>query len=149
MVRATKPDGSEVEVTISNRTILRVIGAAILAIVFFAAVRASVHTLTLIGAALFLSLALNAPVRWLSNRLPGRRRGNRGLATGLSIGIVVILLGTFLALIVPPLVGQTGRFIRQAPSLVAQTRDQNSSVGKFIRQHHLQSQVDRFSQQLS
>ena len=144
-----KPWASEVEVTISNRTILRIIGAAILAILFFAAVRASAHTLTLIGASLFLALALNAPVRWLSDHLPGKRRGNRGLATGISIGIVVLLLAAFLALIVPPLVKQTGNFIRQAPSLVAQTRDQNSSVGKFIRQHHLQGQVEKLSKQLS
>jgi predicted PurR-regulated permease PerM len=139
----------DVEFTVSNRTILRVIVAAILAIVFFAAVRHSVHTLTLIGAALFLSLALNAPVRALAEHLPGKRRGNRGLATGLSIGIVVLVFGAFLALVVPPLVRQTGDFVQEAPTLVEQVRDQNSGVGKFIRQHHLQTQVDQLSHQLS
>jgi predicted PurR-regulated permease PerM len=142
----TAPD---VEFTVSNRTILRVIVAAILAIVFFAAIRHSVHTLTLIGAALFLSLALNAPVRALAEHLPGKRRGNRGLATGLSIGIVVLVFGAFLALVVPPLVRQTGDFVQEAPTLVEQVRDQNSGVGKFIRQHHLESQVDQLSHQLS
>jgi len=149
MVRSNAPEGSEVEFTVSNRTISRIIIAALLAIILFAAVRRSAHTLTLIGISVFLSLALNGPVRWLSEHLPGKRRGSRGLATGLSIGIVLVLLGTFLALVVPPLVGQTSRFIRQAPSLVEEVRDQNSGVGKFIRQHHLQGQVDKVSHQLS
>jgi len=150
MLRSKNSDtAEEIEFTVSNRTILRIIIAAILAILFFGAVGRSAHTLTLIGVSLFLSLALNAPVRWLADHLPGKRRGNRGLATGLSIGIVLILLGTFLALIVPPLVDQTSSFIRQAPGLVEQVHDQNSSVGKFVRQHHLESQIDKLSHQLS
>ncbi len=150
MLHSNIPDASEeVEFIISNRTIFRIIVAALLAILFFAAVRRSVHTLTLIGVSLFLSLALNGPVHWLADHLPGKRRGNRGLATGLSIGIVLVLLGSFLALIVPPLVDQTSTFVHQAPGLVEQVHDQNSSVGKFIRQHHLQDQVDKFSHQLS
>ena len=149
MVRSNDSNSSEVEFTVSNRTIFRVIGSAVLAFLVVMAVRRTQHTLTLIGAALFLSLALNAPVHWLSEHLPGKRRGNRGLATGLSIGIVALVLGAFLYLIVPTLVRQTGDFIRQAPSLVGEVRDQNSSVGIFIRKHHLQSQVDKVSQQLS
>jgi predicted PurR-regulated permease PerM len=148
-LRHAAADTTEVEFTVSNRTIFRVIGAVITAIIIFAAVRQSAHTLTLIGVAVFLSLALNAPVRWLSQHLPGKRRGSRGLATGISIGIVLLLLGLFLALIVPPLVEKTNSFVRQAPSIVEQARDQNSGVGKFIRQHHLQGQVDHLSKQLS
>lgn len=149
MFRSTKSDNSEVEVTISNRTIFRIVAAAIGSIVFFGAVAHSRHTLTLIGAALFLSLALNGPVHWVSQHLPGKRRGNRSLATGLSIGIVLILLGAFLAVIVPPLVNQTSKFVQEVPGVVSQTRDQNSAFGKFIREHHLQSQVDKLSKQLS
>lgn len=149
MARSNGADTTEVEVLISNRTILRVIVAAILAIVFVVAVRRSEHTLTLIGVSVFLSLALNAPVHWLADRLPGRVKGNRGFATGVSIVIVLVLLGAFLSVIVPPLVNQTSKFIHEAPTLVEQVRDQNSSFGKFIRQHHLQNQVDKVSQQLS
>lgn len=148
-VRSNNSENPEVEITISNRTIFRIIASTVLAIVVVVAVRHAAHTLTLIGAALFLSLALNAPVHWLSEHLPGKRRGNRGLATGLSIGIVLIVLGTFLALIVPHLVHQTSDFIRQAPSLVDEVHDQNSSVGVFIHKHHLQSQVDQITHQLS
>jgi predicted PurR-regulated permease PerM len=142
-------DTGEIEFTVSNRTIFRIIAAAILAVVFFAAIKHSIHTLTLIGAAIFLSLALNAPVHWLADNLPGRVKGNRSFATGLSIIIVLVLLGAFLWVIVPPLVNQTNKFVRQVPSLVEQVHDQNSSAGKFIRDHNLQSQIDKLSHQLS
>lgn len=140
---------SKTEITISNRTIFRIIGAVIATVLLFMAVRRSAHTLTLIGVALFLSLALNAPVRWLAARLPGSFKGNRSFATGVSIVVVLIFLGSFLWLIVPPLVNQTNRFIRQAPALVEEVRSQDSSVGKFVRQHHLQGQIDKVSHQLS
>jgi predicted PurR-regulated permease PerM len=149
MARTTVTEPAEIEVTISNRTIFRIIVSALLAILFFAAVGHSVHTLTLIGAALFLSLALNGPVHWLADHLPGRVKGNRSFATGVSIVIVLVLLGAFLWVIVPPLVNQTTKFVQQAPALVEQVHDQNSTVGKFIRDHNLTGQVDKLSKQLS
>jgi predicted PurR-regulated permease PerM len=149
MLRSKVSETSEVEFTVSNRTILRVVMAAVIAIVLFAAIRRSAHTLTLIGVALFLSLALNAPVQWLSLRLPGKRRGSRGLATGLSILIVLLLLGGFLAVVLPPLVSQTNKFIQDAPGIVSQVHDKNSSFGKFIREHHLEGQANKLSRQLS
>lgn len=139
----------EVEVVISNRTIFRIIASAIVAILLFAAVRNSLHTLTLIGVALFLSLALNGPVHALSQRLPGNFRGNRSLATGVSIAVVLILLGAFLALIVPPLVKQTSHFVQEAPKVLSQVHDQNSGLGKFIREHKLEGQVNKLSKQVS
>jgi predicted PurR-regulated permease PerM len=140
---------NQVEVTISNRTIFRIIGAAILAVLAVVAVRRSVHTLMFIGVAVFLSLALNAPVHWLASHLPGRVKGSRSFATGVSILVVLLMLGAFLWVIVPPLVSQTTKFVNQVPTLVENTHDQNSSIGKFIRQHNLQGQVDKLSGELS
>jgi predicted PurR-regulated permease PerM len=145
----TSTDEDKLEITVSNRTIFRVIGATILAMLAVVAVRRSAHSLMLIGVALFLSLALNAPVRWLASRLPGRAKGSRSFATGVSIVVVLLLLGVFLWLIVPPLVSQTTKFVKQVPSLVESTRDQNSGVGKFVRQHNLEGQVDKLSHELS
>lgn len=142
-------DAEEVEFTVTNRTILRVAVAVMLAVVFFTAVKHSIHTLTLIGAALFLSLALNGPVRGLAEHLPGRIKGNRGTATGISITVVLALLGVFLWAIVPPLVRQTSSFVQDAPALIRQVHDQNSGLGAFVRQHHLESQINKLSDQLS
>jgi len=139
---------NEIEVTVSNRTIIRVIVAAIIAIVLFAAINRVAYMLTLIGAAIFLALALDGPVRWLAARLPGKAKGNRNFATGLSIAVVLILLGAFLAVIVPPLVKQTSDFIKDVPHLVSSVQDQNSSLGKFVRDHNLQGEVSKVSDQL-
>ncbi len=139
----------EVALTISFQTYVRLALLVIATITLLAAVHKAAHALLLIFAAFFLALALNAPVYWLSKQLPGKRRGSRSLATTLSFLIVVLLLGAFLAGIVPPLVRQTNSFIHAAPALVRDFRGQDSATGKFIRRYHLQNEVNSVSDQLS
>src|ERR1700712_1677310 len=112
MPRFFSKDTADFEVTVSNKTVFRIVLLVAISIILFAAVRQMGHTLVLIGVAIFLSLALNAPVNWLSLHLPGKRRGSRGLATGISIVIVLIIIGAFLAAIAPPLVKQTTSFVK-------------------------------------
>lgn len=137
------------ELTVSNRTILRVLGLVLGSLILLAAVRRAAHALILIFTAFFLALALNHPVHWLAAHLPGRRRGNRTLATAASFLTVVILIGAFLASVVPPLVQQTGSFVQQAPQFVSSVRDENSSLGRVVRRYGLQDDLNRFSSQLS
>ena len=135
----------------SNRTILRVIGMIVLAVVGFLAIRMSLTVLTWIGTAMFLALALNAPVHWLASRLPqGKaKKDRRSLATAVSIFVIVVALAGFLAAVIPPVAKQTTSFIKTTPTLVREIKDENSTVGSFIRRYNLQAQVDKFSQQLS
>jgi predicted PurR-regulated permease PerM len=150
MSRSRQPeDIPEVSLTISTRTFVRIVLLIVGTIILLAALHKATHALVLIFGAFFLSLALNGPVYWLSQRIPGKRKGSRSLATTLSFLIVIILLGAFFAGIVPPLVRQTQSFIHAVPHLVQEFRNQNSPVGKLIRKYHLQSQVTKFSQQLS
>lgn len=139
----------EVEITISNRTVLRVIGTVIAAVLFLAALRAASHALVLIFTAFFLALALNAPVHWIAEHLPGKRRGSRTLGTAISFLIVIAFLAAFIASLVPPLVRQTNTFIDAAPTIVQNVQDENSSLGNFIRRYNLEDQVTKFSSQLS
>jgi predicted PurR-regulated permease PerM len=129
--------------------VVRLIALVIGAFILVMALHRAAHALLLLFAAFFLALALNAPVSWVSRHLPGKKRGSRALATSVSFLIVVIVLGAFIASIVPPLVRQTENFINAAPHLVQDFRSQNSAVGKFIRHYHLQGQVNSFSTQLS
>lgn len=136
-------------ITVSTRTIIRVL---ILVFVWFVALTAlhrATHALLLIFTAFFLALALNGPVYWLAQHLPGKRRGSRPLATGLSFLVLLLFIVGFLVSILPPLIHQTNNFIQAAPRLVADAHDQNSSLGHFIDSHHLQGSVDTFSRQLS
>lgn len=139
----------EAEITVSNRTVIRVLALVMASYIFLSAIKTATHALTLIFIAFFLALALNGPVHWLAIRLPGKRRGNRSLATGLSFFVVLALLIGFIASIVPPLVRQTSSFLNAAPGLVKDARDENTSVGRTIRKYKLESQVDKFATQLS
>ncbi len=138
----------QVEVTLSNLTIIRVLVLVILSFLFLAAFRKASHPLILIFTAFFLSLALNAPVHWLAQRLPGKSRGSRTMATALSFFVIIALLLGFIASLVPPLTRQTNTFIDAAPGLVEDLRDENSSLGRFVRRYRLEDQVDKFSGQL-
>jgi predicted PurR-regulated permease PerM len=139
----------EVAITITNETFVRLALLTVGTIVLLLSVRKASHALLLVFTAFFLALALNGPVHWVSRHLPGKRRGSRSLATSLSFLIVILLLGGFIASIAPPLIRQTNSFINAAPQLVSEFRDQNSPAGRFIRNHHLEKQVNAFSNQLS
>lgn len=150
MLKFWKKDAAnQIELTIANRTVIRVLALILLSVFFLASVRKASHALVLIFTAFFLALALNAPVHWIAQRLPGKRRGSRSAATAISFLLVILVLGAFLASIVPPIVRQTDSFIKAAPHLIADVHQQNSDLGRIVRKYHLESQVNSFSQQLS
>jgi predicted PurR-regulated permease PerM len=138
----------EVALTVPFPTFVRLALLIIATIILLAALHRAAHAVLLIFIAFFLTLALNAPVYWLSEQLPGKRRGSRSLATTLSFLLIIVLLGAFLASIVPPLVRQTDNLVKAAPQLVQDLRGQNSEVGRVIRRYHLEKQVNTFSTQL-
>jgi predicted PurR-regulated permease PerM len=139
----------EVAITVTTETFVRLALLTVGTIVLLLAMHKASHALLLIFTAFFLALALNGPVYWLSRHIPGKRRGNRTIATTLSFLVVILLLGGFLASIAPPLVRQTENFATAAPTLIRDFRGQNSQTGRLIRKYHLQKQVDTFSSQLS
>ncbi|MDQ3123482.1 MAG: AI-2E family transporter [bacterium] len=149
MLFFSKNKDNAVEITISNRTVLRVLAMVIASFLLLAAVRRASHALTLIFIAFFLALALNAPVHWIAQRLPGSKRGSRTMATAVSFLFVILLLAGFLFSIVPPLVKQTANFIDEAPVLVNDLRDENSSLGSFVKRYGLEENIDDVSGQLS
>jgi predicted PurR-regulated permease PerM len=63
----------QMELTVSNKTVVRIVVLVIGSLLFLEALKTARHALTLIFIAFFLTLALNAPVHWLSERLPGKR----------------------------------------------------------------------------
>ena len=150
MLKFTKSKGSsEVFVTITTQTFLRLAFLTVTTIVLLLSIKKASHALLLIFSAFFLALALNAPVHWLGSQLPGKRKGSRTLATSLSFLIIILLLGGFIASIAPPLVRQTSSFIKAAPTLVSDFRSQDSEIGRLIRKYKLEDQVDTVSSQLS
>ncbi len=139
----------EVSLTISTQTYTKLVIMVVVTILLLSALHKASHALLLIFIAFFLALALNSPVNAISQRLPGKWRDNRTLATTISFLVVIILLSLFIASIVPALVRQTESFISVAPHLIRSFRSQNSEIGNLIRHYHLESQVNNLSSQLS
>lgn len=140
---------AEVAVTVTNETFIRLALLTLGALILVFAVHKAAHSLLLIFIAFFLALALNAPVHWLSQHLPGTKKGSRSLATSLSFLIIILLLAGFVASLTPPLTRETKKFINNAPTLVRDFRSQDSQTGRFIRKYHLEKDVNKFSNQLS
>ncbi len=130
----------KVRIEIDTRTFVRfwlvVIGFALLALLIYSARTA----LIIIGTAFFLAIALSPPVNRLAKILPGK---SRVLGTAISYIVVILVLGTVVFLIVPPIVEQTARFIQNVPSLVNSAMNQSSGISDFIKQYHLQPDVDK------
>jgi predicted PurR-regulated permease PerM len=138
-----------VEITVSNRTVIRVLLLALASVLAVAAVRQASHALTLLFTAFFLALALNAPVSWLARRVPGKKRGSRAVGTAVSFLIVIALIGGFFASIVPPLVRQTSNFINTVPRLVDDVRNEHGKFGDIIQRYNLQDDIDDVTSDVS
>lgn len=143
-----KDKENTVTLTITNRTVIRVLILVSISIIALAALKRAEHAIILVFTAIFLALALNAPVHRVAGALPGKLRGNRTFGTAMSFLLVVILLGAFLFAVVPSVVQQTGQFISAAPGLIEDAQTQNNELGRFVQSHNLEGQVNTLSAQL-
>lgn len=132
----------KIEITVSNRTIIRVIGIIFLSLATIHFLQRITFVLELLFIAFFLALSLNPTVSWLSRQL---RIQSRAIATGIAYIFVVSFLGAFLALVVPPIVSQTIDFVREIPSTLESVNQGSGSVGRFVERYNLQSNIDSIS----
>ncbi len=133
---------TEVEISISNRTILRIILFLLGTVIFLRLVDNMRHPLTLIFVSFFLAMAINPIVIRLSNMLKNKSRVR---ATALAYTAVMSMLIAFIVLIVPPLISQTTEFIREVPKTLSEVKTSDSSLGRFIRRYDLEEQVQNFA----
>lgn len=141
--------GQEVTVTVTNRTVMRILGMVLLFILLLAGLRQAGQAIVLIFTAFFLALALNAPVHWLAEHLPGKKRGNRTLATVLSVVFVLALLAGFLGSVIPPIARQSTTLVENVPRFVRDLRSDDSEIGQLVQRYNLESQVDSVSQDVA
>lgn len=135
-----------VAVTISTKTVVRVLLIIAAAYIFLRFVIKVDHVLELIFLSLFLSVALNPAVSWISTRL---RIKSRLLATGIAYLAVVLVLVAFFSLVIPPLVNQTATFVKSLPSTIRSLEDSASPAGKFVRHYNLGSQANDIGQYIN
>ena len=130
----------KVRIEIETKTFIRfwlvVVGFALA----ITAIIAAQTALIIIGAALFLAMALNRPVSALASILPG---GSRIGVTAIAYVLVIVFLGTFLSLVIPPIIEQTAKVVESIPAIVDQIQTQWLGLNELIRHYGLQSQVDQ------
>lgn len=144
-----KKDTKEVALTITTPTFVKTVLLIIATVIALMVLRQAAHALFLIFIAVFLALSLNAPVHWLSSRMPGKLKGSRVAGTSISFLVVVVLLGAFLISVLPPIVKQTENFISNVPSLIDSARDTNTGLGQFVDKYNLQPKINQISSDLS
>jgi predicted PurR-regulated permease PerM len=133
------------EVSISNRTVIRVILLVVATLFLIRFVSNVSHVLELIFLSFFLSLALNPVVSWFARSL---KLKSRVAATAISYLTVLLILGTVISIVFPPLVRQTVDFIQTAPQTISSLNDENSSLGNIVKRYHLEVQVNGLSQNI-
>lgn len=139
----------KVELTVSNRTVVRVLLLVVLTTIGLTMLQQISNALVLIFVAAFLALAFNAPVSWIGRHLPKKQRNSRVWATSVSMVILLIIVSGFLASVVPPIVRQSANFIDNAPQLINDLQDQNTPIGSFVSRYNLSDQIESITGDLA
>lgn len=135
-------NAAKVELTVSNRTVVRVVLVTIAVFVALAMLRDLGHPLTLIFVSFYLALALNPAVNWVSRKLKIKRRAH---ASAIAYLAVITLLTALLIMLVPSLVRQTADFIETAPDTFRNLQDSQGFVGDLVRRFELREQINDFA----
>lgn len=93
------------------------------------------HVLVVVLASLVLAIGLQPAVRWLTDR-----KVKRGLAVALLFGAGLVLVGAFLAVVIPIVARQITELIQAAPQYLQRAQARSSLLGKLDRQFDL---IDR------
>jgi predicted PurR-regulated permease PerM len=97
--------------------------------------------LIIIGAALFLAIALNPLVSKIDKHVPGK---NRGLATAITYIGVITILSAILWVVIPAVVNETVKFAQDVPQMVEETTrgwDGIDNFGRSIGIENLHEQI--------
>lgn len=136
---------TKIQVTISNRTVLRVIFIVLATLFSIQFILKISHPLTLIFVSFFLALALNPVVSFISAKLKIKKRAP---AVGIAYLSVVAILAAFIAVIVPPLFSQTRDFIDTVPETLSSLKQQDTALGRFVNTYQLGDEIDKLSDEI-
>jgi len=136
----------ETKWTVDNRTVVRVMAVGFAFIIGLDIIGAIWPILKLILIAAFLAMALNPPVNYLMSKAA---KGSRVLATAISYVFVVMILGLFLAIVVPPFARETADFIDDFPTYIEDLRTSDGQLSEWIRDLNLDDQLENIQENLS
>lgn len=132
-------------INIESRTVVRILVLVVISLLFLAFLENIAKPLTLIIISLFLALALNPAVSWIASQLKNQ---SRAVATGTAYVLVIAVICLFLSIVVPPLVSQTEKFVRDVPAKVENLTDDNSAVRRFVDRYELNDEISAATENL-
>lgn len=97
--------------------------------------------LIIVGLAIFLAIAVR-PLVSKVERLLGKER--HALAAGLTVGGLVLIIGTALAIVGPTIVSETTTFLKEAPEMIENANggwDQINEIGNFFGIEDARTQI--------
>lgn len=139
-------ESSKIEISVSNRTIIRVLLVIMGFFLTFRFISNAASVLQLIFASFFLSLALNPAVGWLTKQLHLK---SRAVATGIAYVAVLLVLSIFVIAVVPPFVSQTINYVKHIPIALNNLQDDSTSLALFVDRYNLQGVVDSFGNKIA
>lgn len=130
-------------VSISNRTIVKII---LILIVTYLSLKLFVkahHIFELIFLSFVFAIALNPAVSKISKWL---RIKSRGVATAIAYVVVIGILSYVLILVTPSLTKQTIDYAKNLPATISNLQNPHTEAGRLIRKYHLTGQVSNIEQ---
>ncbi|MDQ2972937.1 MAG: AI-2E family transporter [bacterium] len=132
----------DVHVTVSNKTLVRILVFLIGTILLFRFISNVLHPLTLVLVSAFLAMALNPFVQYVKKHMHIKEHG---LAAVISYIIVLVVLGVFFALVLPPFISQTVDFLMDVPSKIQNLQQQDGWLGDLVRRYDLSLELDKIA----
>jgi predicted PurR-regulated permease PerM len=119
------------------RTILTIFALAIAVWTLLHIVSVARHVLVWVAVSVFLALALNPLVEWLQGR--GIKR--RGLAAGVALLLVILVIAGIGALFIPTLVDNVNKFVDAVPGYVDDVTKGKGRFGFLETKYHVVEKV--------
>ena len=127
------------QIEIDTKTFVRFWLVVIGFILAFYLIYSAATALIIIGSALFIALVLSKPVHWLANLLPGK-----SWVGGIAVAYVsiIVAIGLFFLLVVPPIVQQTVKSADTIPSVITDLTQRYDGLRLFVSEYNLQEHLD-------
>lgn len=129
-----------INVQIKPKNLIQVSLVLVGLVILLSGVYVARHALSLIVISIFLALALNTPVNWISQYIPRR---NRVFSTLIAYMIVVVIVGGFIAISAPPIIQQTKSLINNFPGYIDQVQVKSQILSELMHKYQLESQANK------
>lgn len=130
----------KVKIEIETKTFVRFWLVVVAFLAAFSIITSAKQALIIIGIAFFLALILNGPVGRLASIMPGK---SRVAGTTIAYILVVLFLGAFTFLVVPPIIDQSAKVVASIPSFVDQAQSQWHGLTHLAAQYGYEDELNQ------